>query len=403
MLIVGAVIIANVHVRQTCERLQIQPLVGFVLVGVVLALLDEWAGLLTATMRGQLDLIGQVGVIILLFRVGMNSDITGLSRQLRRALVIWLSNVTVAAATGFIATYYLIGYPLLPSLFVAVALSATSIGISTAVWEQAGALHTDDGELVVDVAELDDITAILLMVLLFAAAPLLADGDTRNLAPLLTTELLLMLLKLGLFTISVYLFARFAEQSFTRSSHGRGALTVAVTGMACLIAGLAAWIGFSAAIGALFAGLAFSRDPQEFQIDEQLEPIHRLLSPFFFVVVGLSFPVNGAGGALLTAALLLFAAVVGKVAGAGLPAMAMLDRRRGWLIGVSMVPRAEIAMIIMLQGARMGADYVPAELLSAMSLMVLATVLLVPLWLGRLLPAVANSHRPGDPPDNIRL
>jgi len=401
VMIAGVIAIAATHIRQTCLRLQVQPLVGFVLVGLVIGLADEATGLLTPEVRDQLGLLGQFGVLILLFKVGLESDITGLMRQLRRAVAIWFSNVTVAALVGFTVTYYVLGYSLLPALFVGTALSATSIGVSAAVWQQAGRLETEDGALIIDVAELDDITAILLMVLLFTAAPLLVNGETHQLGELLPQALLWMLGKLAVFLVSVYLFARFAERPFTRSSHDLGGLTVAVTGMACLIAGVAAWIGLSTAIGAMFAGLAFSRDPEEFQIDQQLEPLYQLFSPFFFVAIGLGFAWDSAWTSLAVGLTLFAAALIGKLAGAGLPAMLMLDSRRGWLIGISMVPRAEIAMIIMLQGARMGADYVPPELLGAMSLVVVATALLVPLWLGRLMPATGTPQRSPDRTDKL--
>ena len=401
VLLFGVIVIATTVIRQVCLRLGAQPLVGFVMVGLAVGLAGQVMGLLTPGLREQLDLLGQIGVVILLFKVGLNSDITGLARQLRRAMAIWFSDVAVSAAVGFMTAFYLLGYGLLASLFVAVAMSATSIGISTAAWEQARRLGSDDGSLLVDVAELDDISAILLMVLLFTAAPILANGDTIDLGVILTRELAWILAKLALFAVSVYLFARHAERAFTRASQARGTLTVAVTGIACVIAGLAALIGFSPAIGALFAGLAFSRDPEEFQIDQQLEPVYQLLSPFFFVVVGLSFELASASTALATALVLLVAAVVGKLVGAGLPAMLMLGVRRGWLLGISMVPRAEIAMIVMLQGTRLGADYVPAELLGAMSLIVVTTSLLVPLGLGRLLPVANNGGRMRPRTDNI--
>jgi Kef-type K+ transport system membrane component KefB len=393
VLLFGIIVIATVYIRQACLQLQVQPLVGFVLVGLAVGLVGQASGLLTNELRERLDVLGQFGVVILLFKVGLNSDITGLLKQLRRAIAIWFSNVAVAGLAGFLAANALLDYALLPSLFVAVAMSATSIGVSAATWEAAGRLNTDEGELVLDVAELDDITAVLFMVMLFTAAPFLANGDLDQLWLVVAEQFAWMAAKLCLFTVGVYLFARFAEQRFTRAARNRGGQIVAITGMACLVAGLAAWIGFSAAIGALFAGLAFSRDPQEFSIDTQLEPIYRLLSPFFFVVIGMSFELASALTALVAAAVLFVAAVASKILGAGLPAMMVLGAPRGWLIGVSMVPRAEIAMVIMLQGSRMGAEYVPAELLGAMSLVVVATVLLVPFWLNHLLPSVDKGKR----------
>jgi Kef-type K+ transport system membrane component KefB len=402
VLIAGLVIIAATQIRQACLRVNVQPLVGFLLLGIALALVNQGTGFLTPRSIEQLDVLGQLGIVALLFKVGLNSDIIGLARQLRRALVIWAGDVTVSSSVGFIAAFYLLGHALVPSLFVAVAMSATSTGVSTAIWQEANLLDSDEGALLLDVAELDDISAILLMVLVFTAAPLLAEGQTAQLGAVLTVAVLAMLGKLAAFTGCVYLFARFAERRFTRYCLSQGVPTVAVTGMACLIAGVGAWAGFSVAIGALFAGLAFSRDPQEFRIDRQLEPVYELLSPFFFVSVGLGFQLELTVPVLLACTALLATAVAGKLIGAGGPTMLMLGWRRGWLIGLSMVPRAEIAMVVMLQGSRMGSHYVPQDLVDTMSLVVIATALLVPACLGRLLPVVKGTARESKQAAKIR-
>jgi len=248
-----------------------------------------------------------------------------------------------------------------------------------------GWLDTDEGELLVDVAELDDISAMVLVALLFSAAPLLLTGEQDALPTLIGTELVLALVKIAVFAAGCYLFARFLERRFTAFFHRDDlpspGIAVATTGLACIIAGAAELIGFSVAIGALFAGLAFSRDPEEFEIDRQLEPLHDLLMPFFFLSIGLNFDFDSAGAALAGGSVLLAAGIIGKVLGAGLPALTPLGRRGALRLGVSMVPRAEIAMIIMLQGVRLGEDYVPDELFGAMSIVALTTALLVPLAL----------------------
>ena len=393
MLVAGVLIIAASLARRLCGSLGIHPLVGYFLVGLALGMVDQSWDLMGWQMRQHLEFLGQVGVIILLFKVGLESNVKELLAQLKAAVLIWAGNVLVAAALGFATVYYLLELGLLPALFTAVALSATSAGVATAIWRDAGALNTREGAMVEDVAELDDISAIILMALLFTAAPLLVNGEHNGLGQLLGTSLLVMVVKLAVLVTGCYLFAQFLEQRFTHwfITDGVSAATVAVAtaGAACVIAGLAEWLGFSIAIGALLAGLAFSRDPAEFQIDEQLTPIYELLSPFFFISLGFAIDLLTLGDALYLGAALLVVGIVGKLAGAGLPATALMGSRAGLLIGISMVPRAEIAMIIMLQGARMGPEFVPPALFSAMGIVVLVTALLVPL---ALVPLIESRH-----------
>jgi len=384
-LLAGLIIVLNSLARRACERLGIQPLVGFIVTGLGLALLDQRLDFVPEALCRFIDFLGQLGVIILLFKVGLESNITGLMAQFRRALPIWFGNVVLAALFGFAAAYFLLDLGLLPSLFAGTALSATSVGVAAAVWRDAGALDSDEGQLLVDVAELDDISAMVMVALLFSAAPLLLNGQQDQLPTLIGTELILALARIALFAAGCYLFARFLERRFTAFFHHDGlpspTIAVATAGLACVIAGAAELLGFSIAIGALFAGLAFSRDPEEFEIDRQLEPLHQLLIPFFFLSIGFNFDFDSAGDALAGGMVLLAAGIAGKLLGAGLPALTPLGRRGALRLGVSMVPRAEIAMIVMLQGVRLGKDYVPDELFGAMSIVAISTALLVPLAL----------------------
>lgn len=389
VMIAGALLVSASLARRLCQVLGIQPLVGFIALGLALSAAHKSFGIDIGAMQIYLEFLGQLGVIVLLFKVGLESDIIGLLAQLRRALRIWVGNVVIPAFVGFGLVLWGLDMGLVPAMFAGAALSATSIGVTTAIWQQANRLDSDEGELMLDVAELDDISAILLLAIVVSIAPFLIDGQVDGLASLIATNLASMLLKLSLLIGACYLFARHAEQRFTGwfMSFGKAPVTAALatTGVACIIAGFAEWIGFSIAIGALLAGLAFSRDPAEFEIDVQLTPIFELLTPFFFIAIGFSFDLANLGHAAGVGALLLVAGVLGKVIGAGVPAGLMLGPQTGLVIGVSMVPRAEIAMIIMLQGSRFGEQYVPGVLFDAMNIVVLGTALLVPLVLPRLL------------------
>ncbi|MBD3348939.1 MAG: hypothetical protein GF400_07065 [Candidatus Eisenbacteria bacterium] len=120
------------------------------------------------------------------------------------------------------------------------------------------------------------------------------------------------------------------------------------------LAATAGLLGFSLAIGAFFAGLVFSRDPKAVRIEASFDVLYELFVPFFFVGLGVLVAPGSLGGALGVAAALLAAAVAGKLAGTAIPAAPLMKGAGAGAIALSMVPRAETAMVIMRYGHRLG-------------------------------------------------
>lgn len=382
----GGLLIASMFLKSWLERLGLPPLVAFLGLGLLLRLADgEW-GLLGDLGHGTFQVLADLGVICLLFRVGLESDLAGLARQLRRASVLWLLSVVASGAAGFAVAYYALGQALLPGVFVAVALTATSVGVPMAVWHRAGKLDSASGELLIDVAEMDDVSGVVLMALLFGGASTLV-GEAAALGPLAWT-LAEVLVRLGGFMALCYLFSRYLEKRvthfFRRMERGPDPM-ITVAGMAIVIAALAGLLGFSVAIGAFFAGLVFSRDPEAVKMEASFQAVHDLFVPFFFIGIGLAVEPSSLPGGVFLGLVLLVAAVGGKMAGVGGPALLWTGWRRATLLGLSMVPRAEIAMIIMERGRAMAREVVPPELFSGMTLVTLITCTAVPLVLRPLL------------------
>ncbi|GAB4144407.1 MAG: cation:proton antiporter [Sphingomonadales bacterium] len=394
--IVGIVIIAGVLCRSKMRRLNITPIAGYILIGVALAGIDAGFNFIGPDLQRNIDFLAKLGVVVLLFKVGLESDLGLLMRQLGNAFVIWLPNMLVAALMVFVLINNWPGLGLVPALFAGVAASATSIGVSTAVWEDAGALQSDDGALLLDVAELDDISAVILMSLLFAVAPMLEQGqDNGALMSVVLQTAAWQLLKLAVFSALCYAFSRHLEQRLTALFHRLepqfGPLMLA-TAVALLIAAAADMLGFSLAIGALFAGLAFSRDPEEAKIERAFGDFYTLFSPFFFVAIGLAVQFAAIGDAAVLAVAFLVVAVLGKLLGAGLPAAWLRGRRGGLLIGFSMTPRAEIFLIVMVYGLGLGAWAVPDALYTAAVIVSLTTCLLAPVMVQSLLGKTATKE-----------
>ena len=377
--LVGVVIVLIMWMKAGLHRIGVPALVGYLGLGLALRVSNDRFGLLGGGSQEVFAFLGKVGLVTLLFRVGLESKLKMLVGQLRRASVVWLGNVLVSGILGFVAAFHVLGLTLVASLVVATALTATSVGISVAVWEERRALKSANGSMLVDVAELDDISAIVLMALLFAVIPVLGAGPHVSLGTVLVTTGGIFLAKLVGFGVFCLLFSRFLEHPLTRYFRRFERAPdpmLTLVGIGLMVSALAGVIGFSLAIGAFFAGLLFSRDPQAGKMESSFLPVYELFSPFFFIAIGMSMDIGRFGTASGMGAVLFCAAVLGKLLGDGVPMALMKGRAAGLLIGVSMVPRAEIAMVIMQRGLDHGS--VPPQVFTGMVLVSAATCLLAP-------------------------
>jgi len=388
ILIFGAVVILAILIKAGLERLSLPALIGFMALGFAVRLSDSRWGLLPAGAEGIFDFLADIGLICLLFRVGLESNLEGLLRQLRRATVVWVGDVAVSGLVGFAVSYYLLKLPLIPSLFVGSALTATSVGIGVRVWQERKALNTPVGELLLDVAEMDDLSGIVLMALLFAVAPVLHESGHVSLGPMVARTCGWVLAKLLAFGAVCFVFSRYAEKRLTafsrRIERGPDPM-ITMVGIAFVVAAIASLMGFSVAIGAFFAGLVFSRDPSAVKMEASFDALYELFYPFFFVGIGMGMAPGSLTGAVGLGLALLAAGIVGKIVGAGTPTLMTAGRRSALLMSPSMIPRAEVAMVIMLHGRSMGDWAVPDEVFSGMALVSAVTCVLSPAALGWML------------------
>jgi Kef-type K+ transport system membrane component KefB len=332
--------------------------------------------------------LGKLGLISLLFRVGLESNLLGLLKQLRRASVIWSADVMFSGLVGFATAFYILGLAWMTSLIVAVAFTATSVGISVAVWEEAGSLNSENGELLIDVAELDDISAVVLMALLFSFVPLLKNAPDINLLPIAAKTLGLFSIKFLGFGLFCYLFSRYAERPLTsrlKSVEPPPSLMLVVVAIGFIIAAMADLLGFSMAIGAFFAGLVFSRNPEAVKVEASFVPLYEMFSPFFFIGIGLDMDPGSLINAAGLGSVLLIMAVLSKVFANGIPVWLMGSYKSAVLIGLSMVPRAEIAMVIMHRGYSIGDNVIPPEVYGAIVFVSMGTCLISPFVVSPLL------------------
>lgn len=382
ILLFGALVVAAILTQAGLRHVGLPALVGYLAVGSLLRGADEAWGLLGEPGMEVLEFLGELGVIVLLFRVGLRSDLTGLFKQLRRASAIWVVNLLASAVLAYLAAHYVLGLETLASLIIATALSATSVGVPSAVWDKRDALDTPAGELFVDVAELDDMSGVMLLAVLFGVAPVMARGGA--VASAAAQEAGLVALKLLLLVGFCWAFARWIERPvvhWLNRFESSPDLMLIIAGVGVIIAGAAGAVGLSVAIGAFLAGLAFSRDPQCKKMDGPFYPIYELLSPFFFISVGLFILPQSLPGAIAAGGVLLVAAVAGKFLGTAGPARFCVPTLAATAVGVSMIPRAEIAMLVMQRGRQLEGGGISAHIYSAVVLVSAVTCVGAPLLL----------------------
>lgn len=396
----GLLFILGPLVKHLLRRVHLPPQVGYVGLGIAIALLDARLEFRDARFDQTFAVLAGLGIVALLFRVGLRSHLRALLDKLPDASLIWAGNVAASFALGYVVTDVVLGLPPATALVIATSTSATSVAVSVAVWDDMRLLETDLGALLVDVAELDDISAVVFLAILLAVLPVLeADGATMLAVVASTTGWTLA--KLAAFVLGCYLFSYHLEEPFTQALRQRGAsdttLVITILGTGLVIAALAGMLGFSLAIGALFAGLAFSRDPDVVRSEGKFLYFYELFAPFFFINIGMQVDPE----ALWTGAgigLLLFAvAALGKFAGTLLAAWRSAGPADAATLGISMVPRAEIGLLVLFACNEVDSRLVPPELFAGTVIASVLSCLAAPLLLRRRLARVAPGaqERPG--------
>ena len=390
----GVVLISGPVTKRVCRALGLPTSVGFVVLGLAIGmLLRPLHGSGSPAFNGVFSTLAQLGVVALLFRVGLRSHTSALLEKLPDASLIWISNVVGSAAVGFLVARYGLQWSLETSLVVGTAFSATSIAVSMAVWDELGVAESDTGAMLLDVAELDDLSAAVLLAVLLGTLPALLNGD-GGLWIKVGIASADVLMKLSLFIAGCYLFAHILEERFTafnrRMSDAPASLTISILGAGLAIAAVAEMLGFSAAIGALFAGLAFSRDPEAVRTDAGFTYLYEFLTPFFFIHIGMQTDLTVLVNAVDVGVLLFVAAALSKLVFTFAPAILWMQRRDALHLAVSMIPRAEIALVVIYECRAVDSNIVSAEVFAGMVLVSMGTSIVAPIALRRMLsqPAV---------------
>lgn len=322
-------------------------------------------------MTEVLQLLGEIGVVFLLFVAGLELHLNELGRNMHTSALAGILGVLFPFFFG-LGTGLIFSFTLEESVFLGIILGASSVSISAQTLMELKQLKSRVGLSLLGAAVFDDILVILMLSVFFAFS-----NDSTSI-----TGLLLVFGRMLVFFVLAFLFGLWALPYIIRKTRdlpvSQNILTLAIV-VLLFYAISAELIGGMAAItGAFLAGLMFARSPEK----ETLEPrIHALaygfFVPIFFVNIGLTVNIFAIKDNLLLGAVVIIAAILGKLLGAGLGGRwAGLSNRESMQLGVGMLPRAEVSLIAASIGFSAGVVTVAES--SAIVVMVIVCTMITP-------------------------
>ncbi|RCJ15896.1 sodium:proton antiporter [Nostoc sp. ATCC 43529] len=327
------------------------------------------------TQSEVVSVLAELGVIILLFEIGLESDLKELQKVGYQATIVACVGVAVPFAAGTAGLVLLFHAPVIPAIFAGAALTATSIGITSKVLSEIGQLKSREGQIIVGAAVIDDILGIIVLAVVASLAKT-GEVDIFNVIYLIVSA--------TVFLIGSILLGKYFNQTFVAIANKlqtRGNLIIPAFIFAFFMAFLGNAIHLEAILGAFAAGLVLDETDKRKELDEQVKPIADILVPVFFVTVGakvdlgvLNPLVPGNREGLIISTFLILVAIIGKVVtGWSIFGQAGINRLA---VGVGMIPRGEVGLVFAGIGAASGTLDKPLQ--AAIVIMVILTTFLAP-------------------------
>jgi Kef-type K+ transport system membrane component KefB len=315
-----------------------------------------------------LTALAQLGAILLLFEVGLETDLAGVLRVGGVALRVAATGVVLPFALGFVVAAAA-GHPGLAGVFLGATLTATSVGITARVLADLRKLDTDEGRTILGAAVADDVIGLVIL----AVVSSLVVGKSVSVwsvARIVTASV-------GFLVFALLVGLRLSPPLFrwlTRRLRVRGILITAAFAFCLVLSYAAEKLGLAPIVGAFAAGVVLARTDEHQTIRERLAPLADIFIPIFFLSMGILFDVSTLGrrSVVALAAALTVVGIAGKLA-AGWSAPRSMSRAA---IGVGMIPRGEVGLIFASYGLARGV--IGADAYSALLLVVAVTTFVTP-------------------------
>lgn len=371
-----------------------QPVVLGELIGGIVAgnlSLVGFAGMEPLKTNEVITALAEIGVIILLFEVGLESNLGEMLEVGWSSLLVAVAGIIAPFFLGWgVAAYFIPNEAPLGHIFIGATLCATSVGITARVLKDMNRLSTRESRIILGAAVIDDMLGLLILAVVAGAIKATATGAALSLL-----DVGLIALKSVVFLVGAILIGRFLVPYFFRSAarlKGSSVILIASLSFCFLLAWAAAMVGLAPIVGAFAAGLvledahfrAFHEKSGE-RLETLLTPVSAVLVPVFFVLMGLKVDLSAFArpGLLAFAAVLTAVAIIGKQ----ICSLAVVERRVNRLaIGLGMIPRGEVGLIFAGIGATLmlpsehgiNEPIINPSTFGAVVIMVIVTTLITP-------------------------
>ena len=376
---------------EIAQRLKLPGVVGEIAAGCVIGpSLLGWIAPEQIVSGTPLDVLSEIGVVLLLFSVGLETRLEDLKKVGKSAFLVGVLGVLLPFAMGGLWAHSS-GFNWGKSLFVAAAFVATSAGITARVLQELGVLQRVESKVILGAAVIDDILAMLLL----GVVASLQGGEGFD-----PTHLVMVLAgAIGFIAVIGWGGTRVMRWNSSwlekpRNVHSPLLIVLAL----CLgLAYVSTLFGLAAIIGAFLAGMIASETRQQHTLEQQIQPLLSLLTPFFFVLTGSKIDLHLLANtdALISLAVVTVIAIVSKLLGGFLGALS-LGRAGAAIVGFGMVPRGEVGVVIASLGLAAGvfSDQMYAIIVAMSLLTAMVTPPILALLLRR---TVSNATtQPGD-------
>lgn len=393
-------------------RLGTPGLIGEILIGIVIAnlVIGDWSlmDFLNISMSPANDnyeilhLFAELGVIFLLFSVGLETRVSDLMSVGKAAMLVAVMGVIVPFVLGF-AFIEVTGDGLHAALFMAAAMVATSVGITARVIKDMKLLDTKESRIIIGAAVIDDILGMIVLAIVIG----MVSGDSSggvSIASIVQTSAMAVGFVLLVLASAKWIvpklfdyFQKRREEKIAKTGEAQSSVNKLVLALVvCLsFAWIADFIGLATIIGAFLGGMLLADHAWEWQLESKVESLMTFFLSFFFLNVGMQIDLAQCANAsvIVLSLIIIVLAVISKYIGCSLGARIgdrSLDRNSRSIIGIGMIPRGEVGIVVASYG--LAHNVLSVELYAVIIVMAVATTIIAP-------PMLSKAFRKKYPPE----
>ena len=363
------------------EKIKLPQVVGALIAGVVIG--PAVFGIVQDT--AFLDEVAGLGVIILMFMAGLDTDLNQLKKKGVSYLVIAIFGVVIPLVGGFLSYFWYFninpgdGQNVLKAIFIGVILTATSVSITVEALRELGHLTGKVGNAILGAAIVDDVIGIIILTVITSFR------DSSISIGIVLIKIVLYFVIMLVFGLIITAGARMLDLKTDRRQ-----ITVYVFALVLIVAYISEkYVGIADITGAYLIGMIFSKFSIRNEIVKKMNVLSYLFfSPIFFASVGLKTKLDSFSTSMIVfSVIILLVAIFTKIIGAGVGAkLCKYSLKDSLNIGIGMVSRGEVALIVAQKGHKLG--FIDNNMFSPIVLMVVITTILTPILLKISMPKI---------------